>query len=376
MPRLLDPLPVRLRTLFAYGVAFLVFAAVVYVIVRVLAIVASLALAVAAAILLAALLTPLVDLLVRARLPRGLASLVVVLLLVGVIGLVGTLFALGLARELGNLETELRGGVDRIREWLVTGPLPIDQAQLDRITADAGGPRRRIAPHLTRGVTNALEAVGLAALALVLLFFLLRDGRAMLRWFLSGLPERNRECTGRAAFAGWGALQGYVRGSAIVAAVDATGIGLGLVILGVPLALPLALITFIASFVPLLGATVAGALAVLVALVSKGPLTAVLVLGVVLLVQNVEGNLLEPLVLGRAVRLHPAVILVAVAAGAFVAGIGGALLATPLTAMAYRIVCVLRDCPGQPPSDGDSPPPRDGDGPQPRDGPADVSAPG
>ena len=118
-------------------------------------------------------------------------------------------------------------------------------------------------------------------LALVLLFFLLRDGHSMLRWAVSGLSDGNRECARTAAAAGWKTLQGYVRGSAIVAGVDAAGIGIGLVVLGVPLALPLTLITFVASFVPLVGATVAGALAVLVALAAKGPVTALLVLGVV-----------------------------------------------------------------------------------------------
>jgi predicted PurR-regulated permease PerM len=345
MGRLLDPLPGWSRTLLAYSVAFLVFAGAAYVVVYVLTMVSTLALAVAAAILLAALLTPLVDLLVRARLPRSLASLLAVLVLVAVIGLVGTLFAVGFARELDNLGSDVTGGIDRLREWLVTGPLPVDQAQLDRITAQAGEQLRRLGPQLTRGAANVLEAIGMAALALVLLFFLLRDGRAMVGWVLRGLPERNRECAGRASEAGWRTLQGYVRGSAIIAAVDATGIGLGLVILGVPLALPLTLLTFIASFVPLVGATVAGTLAVLVALATRGPVTALLVLGIVLLVQNLEGNLLEPVIMGRAVRLHPAAILLAVAAGALVAGVGGALLATPLTAMTHRMISVLRDCP-------------------------------
>jgi predicted PurR-regulated permease PerM len=351
--RLLDPLPGRLRTLLVYAIAFLIFAAAGYVLVRVLAMVASLALAVAAALLLAALLVPLVDLLVRARVPRGLACFLAVFGLVAVLGFIGTLFGVGFARELDTLRSEITGVVDDLRNWLITGPLPVDEAQVNRITADVGEQFRRIGSQLTRGAANVIEAVGLGLLTLVLLFFLLRDGRAMTWWLLGGLSDHHRGCGERAALAGWRALQSYVRGSAIIAAVDATGIGLGLVILGVPLALPLTLITFVASFVPLVGATVAGALAVLVALAAKGPVTAVLVLVVVLLVQNLEGNLLEPLVLGRAVRLHPAVILLAVAAGALVAGVGGALLATPLTAMTHRVIGVLRDCPGHPPPDGD-----------------------
>ncbi|MBX6751846.1 MAG: AI-2E family transporter [Micromonosporaceae bacterium] len=364
MGRLLDPLPGRLRTMLVYAIAFLIFAAAGYVLFRVLATVASLALAVAAALLLAALLAPLVDLLIRVRVPRGLAAFLVVLALVAVLGFIGTLFTVGFARELDSLRSDIAGAIEDFRQWLVTGPLPVDEAQVDRITAEVSDQLRRIGPQLTRGAANVIEAVALVLLTLVLLFFLLRDGRAMTRWLLGGLREHHRECGERAALAGWRALQSYVRGSAIIAAVDAAGIGIGLVILGVPLAVPLTLITFVASFVPLVGATVAGALAVLVALATKGPLTAVLVLVVVLLVQNLEGNLLEPLVLGRAVRLHPAVILLAVAAGALVAGVGGALLATPLTAMTHRVIGVLRDCPGQPPSAGapdvaDRPPPTD-----------------
>lgn len=361
MAKLLDAFPGRLRTLLAFSIAIIIFAAAGYVLITVLARVASLVLAIAAAILLSALLTPLVNALVRLRLHRGLASLVGVIVLLAVIGAVGTLFALGIARELDTLRSDVTGGIDRIREWLVTGPLGLSEEQLDRAGEQASEQLRGIAPQLLRGASNVLEAVGMALLGLVLLFFLLRDGRSMVRWFLSGLSDRNRDCAHRAAGAGWKALQGYVRGSAIIAAVDATGIGIGLFILGVPLALPLALITFLFSFIPLVGATVAGALAVLVALAARGPVIALLALGVVLVVQNLEGNLLEPLVMGRAVRLHPAVILIAIAAGALVAGIGGALLATPLTAMTYRMVGVLKDCPGPPePAESVNGPPRPG----------------
>jgi predicted PurR-regulated permease PerM len=199
----------------------------------------------------------------------------------------------------------------------------------------------------------------MAAVALVLLFFLLKDGPAMGRWLLGGVPERHRGTVGLAAARAWTSLQSYVRGTAVIAAVDAVGIGTGLAILGVPLALPLALVTFVAAFVPLIGATIAGTLAVLVAIATKGPVTALLVVGVVLLVQNLEGNLLEPLIMGRAVRLHPAVVLLSVTAGALAAGIAGALLATPLAAVTYRVTQTLqevRDTRGDPPRTDSHPP--------------------
>jgi predicted PurR-regulated permease PerM len=345
--QLLDVLPGRLRALLAYGVAVLIVGGAGYVLITVLAPVSALVLAIAGALLLAALLTPLVEALVRWHLPRGVAALLGVVALIAVVGLIGAFFAVGLAREVDNLRTELGGGVEKVREWLVNGPLQLDQAQLERVTAQAG----ELVPRLLTGALTVLETIALALLAVVLLFFLLRDGPAIIRWLLRGLSGRNRECAERAVDSGWRTLKAFVRGTAVIAAVDAIGIGIGLVVLDVPLALPLTLITFIAAFVPLVGATVAGALAVLVALATQGPTTALLVLGVVLLVQNLEGNLLEPLIMGRAVRLHPAVILVVVSAGALLGGVGGALLATPVTATTYRIVGVLRDCPGPPAAD-------------------------
>jgi predicted PurR-regulated permease PerM len=339
----MDRLPDWLRTAVAYGLAVLVLAAVGYLLMLVLSPVTPLVLAVAVALLLTALLLPLVELLHRARVPRGLAALLGVLVLLATVALVGTLFGIAFAREVDNLTATIADGVDQIRGWLVNGPLSLDQAQLDRLTAQAGERLGAAGPASLRGATTAVEALAMAAVTVVLLFFLLKDGPVMSRWFLGGVPERHRDTVGLAAGRAWSSLQSYVRGTAVIAAVDAVGIGTGLVILGVPLALPLAMVTFVAAFVPLIGATIAGTLAVLVALATKGPVTALLVLGVVLLVQNLEGNLLEPLIMGRAVRLHPTVVLVTVAAGALVAGIAGALLATPLTAVTYRVVQTLRE---------------------------------
>jgi putative heme transporter len=342
MRRLFDDVPRTLRSAVAYGIAALVLAAAAYVLIRVLALVTPLVLAVAATLLLAALLMPLVDVLGRARVPRGVGAFIAVLVLIGIVSLIAALFAMSLSREVDDLRAGLGSGMGRLRDWLVDGPLGLGPEQLARISAQAGDQLRAIGVRSLRGATTVLEVIAMAALSLVLLFFVLKDGPAMARWLIQGLPGHYRDRVRAASDSGWRTLQGFVRGTAVVAAVDATGIGIGLVILRVPLALPLTLVTFIASFVPLVGATVAGALAVIVALATKGPVTAMLVLAVVLLVQNLEGNLLEPLIMARAVRLHPAVILLAVAAGALVGGVGGALLATPLTAMTYQVVRTLR----------------------------------
>jgi len=174
--------------------------------------------------------------------------------------------------------------------------------------------------------------------AVLLCFFLLKDGELMWAWVLRLVRERSRHDVEEVGTRVYTALAGYVRGIAMVGLVDAILIAIGLLIIGVPLIVPLAVITFFAAFVPLIGAFVAGLLAVLVALVSGGAVDALLVLGVIILVQQVEGHLLYPLLMSRAVHLHPAVIVVALAAGGILAGIVGVFLAVPVAGVASVIV--------------------------------------
>jgi predicted PurR-regulated permease PerM len=164
----------------------------------------------------------------------------------------------------------------------------------------------------------------------------------MLAWFLGQLPERSRALAREAGTAGWEVLGRYIRGTLIVAAIDAIGIGIALTIIGVPLALPLSLLVFVGGFVPYVGSTVSGSVAVLVALAANGPIDALLTLAAVIAVQQIEGNFLEPFIVGHQVRLHPVVVVVAVFAGSLMAGFAGAVVAVPLTAVVYRIWRVLR----------------------------------
>ena len=159
---------------------------------------------------------------------------------------------------------------------------------------------------------------------------------------LERVPERRRDQVDGAGRSAWETLARYVRGAVVVALIDAVGIGAGLLILGVPLWLSLTLLTFVGAFIPLLGATVSGAVAVLVTLVTNGTTDAIIILVVVLVVQQVEGNLLQPLIMGRALHLHPAGILVAVTAGGLPLVVAGALLAVPLMAVTYRVLEYLR----------------------------------
>ncbi|GAA4472183.1 AI-2E family transporter [Phytohabitans houttuyneae] len=313
----------------------LLIAAVLYLVIRLAVLVAPLTLAIIVALLLAALLQPIADAVRRLRAPDSLAALAAIAVMLAVVVLPAVLLWQVTAEQAADLPEQLAQGWDRTREWIVGAGLSEEQLQSlsDRIRERA----RAAGGGLTAAAMGVFEALGAALLAIVLLFFLLKDGRRMAAWATARLPERSRERAGQAGRDGWTALSRYARGTVAVAAIDALGIGLGLVLIGVPLALPLALLTFVAAFVPIIGATVAGAVAVLVALAANGPVDALLVLLVVVAVQQIEGNLLEPLIMGRALRLHPAVVLVAVTAGALTAGVAGALVAVPITAVTYRV---------------------------------------
>jgi predicted PurR-regulated permease PerM len=181
------------------------------------------------------------------------------------------------------------------------------------------------ATALATGLTGLL-------LVLVLTFFFVRDGRRLVRAALSVLSPERRRLACATADKAWRTLSRWVRGTALVALIDATGIGVGLLILGVPLALPLALLTFLGGFVPVIGAVLAGLVAVLVAWAAVGTQAALITLGIVVAVQQLEGNVMQPMIMGRVLPLHPAVVLLAVTVGALVAGIAGALVAVPLLA--------------------------------------------
>lgn len=359
-----EAVPWLLRVTALYGLCLLVVAATAYLIGLLLLSVALLSLAVAVALLLAALLSPVSRLLRRLRVPDALAALGGVLTLLGVLTLAGVLVATQVANQFDDLSETLANGLDEVRQAIVTGPLPIGEDQLDaavellqqRLT-DAGAD---VDPAAT--TTAAVETVGAILLALVLLFFLLKDGSRMWGWLLRLFPDRLRPPVDEAGRAGWWALSRYIGGQAVVAAVDAIGIGIALLVIGVPLVLPLALLTFLGGFVPIVGATVAGAAAVLVAFVANGPVDALLVLIAVIAVQQLEGNLLEPLIVGRALKLHPAPVLLAVTAGTLTAGIAGAVIAVPILAVLHRSGSVLlrhraeQRSAAQPEPESDSPP--------------------
>lgn len=310
----------------------------------------------AIALLLAALLTPATRRLRRqAHFPRSLATATVVVgglvLVAGTLTLVITQFVRGFP----DLATKTTDGLRQIQDWLRTGPLHLSNQQLGG-TADAA--QRWLDTHrdtLTSGALStagtAVEVLASGLLVLFATFFFLRDGARIWRFLIGLLPTAAREPIARAGEQSWLTLVAYVKATVLVAFIDAVGIGLALLILRVPFALPLAALVFLSSFIPIVGATVSGAVAVLVALVTRGPLVALVVLIAVVLVQQLEGHVLQPLIMGRAVSIHPLAVIVAIATGVVLAGIIGALVAVPVVAVLNTAVRHLIHGRAEPPPD-------------------------
>ena len=341
------PAPWALRVLTTSG-AVLALAAAGSLVLWFLLRVPLLTVAIAVALLLTALVEPVARRLCHRGLPTALAALLSVLLLVGILTGVGFLLGFRATAKLRDLTQPLAAGIDRIRVWLVEGPLRLDPDQVADLRNAVVTGIYELTPDPTAAARLALHLLAAVILVAFLLFFLLKDGAAMWVWLLQRVPDRRRGQVDGAGRCAWTVLSRYVRGVVVVALIDAVGIGVALFVLDVPLWVSLTLLTFIGAFVPLFGATVSGAVAVLVTLVTNGLGDAVIVLVVVLVVQQVEGNLLQPLIVGRALRVHPAAVLVAVTAGTLLWGLVGALLAVPLMAVTYRAGEYVRQHPVPP----------------------------
>jgi predicted PurR-regulated permease PerM len=262
-----------------------------------------------------------------------------------------TLLAPSVAGELEDLNLNLRDGLDQVEEW-GTDWVGISESRVEGAVEQAeeavAGSEGLIAQGALSGALVALEIVAGLLLAIVLAFFFVRDGAQLWRWTVGLFAPQARRDVDEIGRRGWETLRGYIRGTAIVALVDAVAIGLVLLVVGVPLVLPLALLVFIGAFVPLVGGFVAGSAAALVALATEG-LTAALIVGIAaIVIQQLEGDLLQPVVVGRAVKLHPVAVLLAVTAGAIVWGVPGAFLGVPAAAVANQAGSYLRSRPVRP----------------------------
>jgi putative heme transporter len=300
---------------------------------------------VALATMLAALLLPVVDFLDRRGAPRGGA---VALVLLGGIAVVGGIltfvisqFIEGAPALVDQVSTSMKG----VGDWLTNGPLHINQQQIEAARKSAVEALQNNQEKLTSGALSTAgtvtEIVTGALLVLFTLIFVLQGGRNIYAFITKIFPVNVRERVRDAGRAGFKSLIGYVRATFLVALVDAVGIGTGLAIMGIPLALPLASLVFLGAFIPLVGAVIAGFLAVVVALIAKGLIYALITLGLIIAVQQLEGHVLQPLVMGRAVSIHPLAIVLAIAGGGVLAGIVGALLAVPTLAFLNSAVRVL-----------------------------------
>lgn len=306
---------------------------------------------VAVALLVAALLSPGVAWLVRHRVPKALATTIVLLLGIGALVALVWFMVATLVAGLPDLATQLDESYRQLRSWLTDGPLGLTGEQLDSMLAEGQSWFSRNRSALASGAFGVLSTAGalLAGFVLVvfLLIFFLHDGDRMWRGVTNPLPARHREQVRRAGRRAFTDLTAYVRVTVVVALIDAVGIGLGLWITGVPLVLPLSALVFLGAFVPIVGAFATGLVAVLVALVTQGPLIALVVTGIVVLVQQLEGNVFEPLLVSRSMKLHPVAVILAVAVGVELAGIVGALFAVPLLAATRSVYLTVRESDGE-----------------------------
>ncbi|SDC91549.1 Predicted PurR-regulated permease PerM [Actinokineospora iranica] len=336
-----------LRSLAAWSLRLLLIAGAVWLVVTVVGRLSVVTVPFGVAVLLAALFGPPARWLVGRGVPRGLATAGVV---VGGLAVVGGLLwfvVRSVVAGMPALGNSLGESYGRLRDW-AAGTLGLDADELNRLAGQAKGWVTGQKDSLVSGVWGAFSTVGSVLTGVVLTLFILvmlvHDGPRLWAGLIRPFaPQRHRLAeAGRRVF---GELSAYARATVAIAVIDAVGIGVGLWATGVPLVVPLAAVVFLGAFVPLVGAFVSGLLAVAVALVSQGPVVAVIVALIVIGVQQLEGNVLEPLLMGNAVRLHALVVVLAVAIGVHLAGVAGALLAVPLVAAVRTATVTLLEAP-------------------------------
>lgn len=300
----------------------------------------------ALATMVTAMLVPVVDWLDRRGVPRGAAVALVILSGFVIVGGILTFVVSQFIEGAPALVEEVTRSITTVREWLTTGVFShFSSDQVEKFTSGAIEALQNNQAKLTSGVFatagTITEIVTGALLMFFTLVFLLHGGRHIYAFSTQVFPVTVRDRVRDAGRAGFQSLIGYVRATFLVALVDAIGIGTGLAIMGIPLALPLASLVFLGAFVPLVGAVIAGGLAVIVALIAKGWVFALITFGLIIAVQQLESHILQPLVMGRAVSVHPLAVVLAIAAGTVLAGIVGALLAVPLLAFVNSAMRVL-----------------------------------
>ncbi|MEV7428111.1 MULTISPECIES: AI-2E family transporter [unclassified Nocardioides] len=331
----------------AWAWRLLVICAASYLLLRLVGFFSVISIPLAVALLVAALVSPIVAGLHRLGLPRGLASISVVIGGLGLVALLLTFAGQQVATGATDLADQTVKGLGEIKTWLKDGPLNASDSQInDYIDATQ---QAITEGSRNGGVVSQVSEVGSAVthvfagffIVLFATYFFLADGERIWAFLVRIAPRAAREHVDSSGRVAWVSLTQFVRATVIVALVDAIGIAIVAAVLGVPFVLAIGVLVFLGSFVPMIGATIAGSVAVLVALVDQGPITALLMLAGVIVVQQVEGHVLQPFLLGRWVSVHPLAVIVAIACGVVVAGVAGALVAVPLAAAGNAVVAHL-----------------------------------
>ena len=342
----IEEVPRSLRVSAAVAWRLLVVAAGLVAVGTVVAYLAQVVVPVAIALLLSALLSPAVRTLHERGLPRALATGLVLVGGVGLLGGVLTFVVVTFVRGVPQLSGQITDSVNSIVGWLTTGPLHLSEQQLRSFSDGLLATLDANQAALTASALDTATAIGQIGteilLVLFTLVFFLHGGAGIWQFLLGAVPSKARNRIDVAGRRGLAALVAYVRATAVVAVVDAVCIGIGLALTSVPLAVPLAALVFLGAFVPIIGSLVAGSAAVLIALVAQGPIQALIVLGIIIAVMQLEAHVLQPWLLGRAVKLHPLAVVLAIAVGLLTGGIAGALLAVPLLAVLNSGVRSLR----------------------------------
>lgn len=294
------------------------------------------------ALFLAALLHPLVDLLERVGIRRKLGALIVVVVTIALIALLIFFVSAQISAGINNLSGQVVDGLEEIRKWLRTGPLHVSDSQINnfiqqaqQLISDKG---KSLAGKATEVATSVTDIVAGFFIVLFSTYFFLADGALIWAWIVRLFPRaarRRADSSGRIAFH---SLTNFVRATVLVAATDASGVMIWAAVLGLPFISAIGVLVFLGAFIPLIGATLSGTVAILVALVAKGPVTALIMLGGVVVVQQIEAHILQPFLMGRFVSVHPLGVIFSIAAGVSVAGIVGALIAVPLAASLNAVV--------------------------------------
>ena len=332
-----ENVPAGIRLAGAWSWRLLVIAAAIAVVLFLIVQLRLIVIPVLVAVLVSALLVPLVSFLVRHHWPKGLA---VTFALIGTLAVVAGLVTLAVTQIAAGsvgLSARFAASYANLKEVLAASPLALNDAEINGYLSQAADALQADSQIFITGALSVGSSLGHLATGLLLtlfsLLFILIDGTGIWNWIVKIFPRRARPAIAGAGAAGWTTLGNFARVQILVATIDAIGIGAGAAILGVPMAIPIGVLVFLGSFIPIVGAVATGAVAVLIALVFNDWWVALLMLGVVLLVQQIEGHVLQPLIMGTAVKVHPLGVVLVVAAGALLAGIPGALFAVPVAAV-------------------------------------------